>query len=170
MRSIRTAQFVAAALTLALGTSALAVPPPSQGDETPLVRGVVGAVELDPMSSAGTWTIADGVHQHRDIPVTGLQVFSDDARLMGPLDATFNYDVFHTGKEPVPAWGTMSIADGAWTGTFNGIRRQDSEPFEVQAFLIGNGQYEGLCAVLDITAGAESWAIDGVIHPLPMGA
>ena len=171
MRAIRTAQFVAATLTLVLGTSAIAVPPPaSQGEEPPLVRGVVGAVELDPASSYGAYAVTYGVHQHRDIPVTGPEIFANDVRLTGPLDATFNYDVYHSGKEPVPAWGTMSIADGAWTGTFNGLRRQDFEPFEMQAFLIGNGPFEGLCAVLDITAGPESWAMDGVIHPLPMGA
>ena len=169
MRAIRTAQFVAATLALVLGTSAVAISA-SQSEEAPLVRGVVGAVELDPASSYGTWAVTDGVHQHRDIPVTGLEIFATDARLMGSLDATFNYDVYHSGKEPVPAWGTMSIADGAWTGTFNGIRRQDFEPFAMQAFLVGSGPYEGLCAVLDITAGPESWAMNGVIHPLPMGA
>ena len=169
MRAIRTAQFVAATLALVLGTSAVAIST-NQGDEAPLVRGVVGAVELDPPSSFGTFAVADGVHQHRDIPVSGLEVFADDARLMGPLDATLNYDVYRSGQEPVPAWGTLSIDDGAWTGTFTGLRRHDFEPFEVQAFLIGNGPFEGLCAVLDITAGPESWAIDGVIHPLPMGA
>ena len=78
--------------------------------------------------------------------------------------------VWSEGRRPVPAWGTVSIDDGAWTGTFTGIRRHDFEPFDVRAFLVGSGEYDGLCAVLDIAASPESWAINGVIHPLPMGA
>ena len=168
MRAIRTVGFVAAVLTLTLATSAMAVPPPQH--ETPPVHGVVGAVELDVPTTLGTFAVADGTYQYRDMPVAGQQVFTDDARLLGPLDAVMNYDVYRSGQEPVPAWGTMTIGDGAWTGTFTGIRRYDGEPFEMNAFLIGNGEYEGLCAVLDIAATPQSWAIDGVIHPLPMGA
>ena len=121
-------------------------------------------------TSLGTFNVTEGTYQHRGIPVTGEQVFTDDVRLMGPLDATFNYDIHRSGKEPVPAWGTMTIGDGAWTGTFTGIRRDDFTPFEISAFLVGSGEYDGLCAVLDIAATPASWAIDGVIHPLPMGA
>ena len=169
MRAIRTSRLVAITLALALGTSA-AVAAVTPSDEAPTVRGVVGAVELDDPTSLGTFAVAERTYQHRDIPVTGAEIFTDDARLMGSLDATFNYDVYRSGKEPVPAWGTMSIDDGAWTGTFTGIRRHDFEPFDVRAFLVGSGEYDGLCAVLDITASPESWAINGVIHPLPMGA
>ena len=169
MLAIRTARFVAAALALTLATSAVAVAA-TQGDEARPVHGVVGAVELDHPTSLGTFSVVDGTYQHRGIPVTGEQIFADDARLLGRLDATFNFDVHRSGQEPVPAWGTMSIDDGAWVGTFTGMRRHDFEPFEVDAFLVGTGEYEGLCAVLDITAGPQSWAIDGVIHPLPMGA
>ena len=169
MRAIRTAQVMAAALVLVIGTSTAALST-SQGQEAPPVNGVVGAVELDPAASLGGWSIVESVHQFRDIPVTGDEMFTDDVRLKGRLDATFNYDVHASGKEPVPAWGTMSIDDGAWTGTFTGIRRADYEPFDLRAFLVGTGEFDGLCAVLDIKAEPEYWAIDGVIHPLPMGA
>lgn len=169
MRAIRTARLIAATLTLVLAASAAALAA-APGEQPPPVRGVVGAVELDLPVSLGTFAVVDGTYRHRDIPVSGDQVFADDARLMGPLAATLNYDIHRSGQEPVPAWGTMTIADGAWRGTFTGIRRSDFQPFEVRAFLVGSGEYDGLCAVLDIIAGSESWAIDGVIHPLPMGA
>ncbi|MEX1333775.1 MAG: hypothetical protein AB1Z66_00580 [Candidatus Limnocylindrales bacterium] len=165
----RTVRFVVAAVTLALATSAVAVSA-YPGEEAPPVHGVVGAVELDAPASLGSFTVVEGTHQYRDIPVTGQDIFADDARLLGRLDATLNYDIHRSGQEPVPAWGALSIDDGSWTGTFTGIRRHDFEPFEMSAFLVGTGEYDGLCAVLDITAGPESWAIDGVIHPLPMGA
>ncbi len=169
MLAIRTARFVAATLALILGTSVMAVAA-TQTDEAPPVSGVVGAIELDAPASLGTFAVVDGTYQHRGIPVTGQAISANDARLMGPLDATLNYDVYRSGQEPVPAWGTMTIDDGAWTGTFTGMRRHDFEPFEVDAFLVGTGEYEGLCAVLDISAGPESWSIDGVIHPLPMSS
>ncbi len=168
MRALRTVGLVAAVLTFTLATSVMAVPPPQHG--APPVHGVVGAVELDVPTSLGTFAVVDGTYQYRDMPVAGDYVFADDSRLLGPLDAVLNYDVYSSGKEPVPAWGTLNIGDGAWTGPFTGIRRYDFEPFEMNAFLIGNGEYEGLCAVLDIAATPQSWAIDGVIHPLPMGA
>lgn len=169
MLAIRTARFVAAALALTLVTSAAAVAV-APDDEMARVNGVVGAVELDAPISLGTFVVVDEIYQHRDIPVTGQDVFTDDSRLHGRLDATFNYDVDRSGTEPVPAWGTLTIDDGAWTGTFTGIRRADFEPFEMNAFLVGTGEYDGLCAVLDISASPSYWAIDGVVHPLPMGA
>ena len=169
MRAIRTAQLVVVALALILATSVAAVAT-NQSEEPLSVRGVVGAAELDPPVSLGSFAVAGDIRQYRDIPLAGAQVITDDLRLSGRLDAFMNYDVQSSGQEPVPAWGTLSIDDGAWTGTFTGIRDRDFEPFAVRAFLVGDGPYEGLCAVLDIKAGPESWAIDGVIHPLPMGA
>lgn len=169
MRAVRTTRFVTFTLALILGTSVATVAA-DQSEEPLSVRGVVGAVALDPPASLGSFTAVEGIHQHRDIPVTGSQIITDDLRLSGPLDATMNYDVQSSGTEPVPAWGTISIDEGAWTGTFTGIRDRDFEPFAFRAFLVGNGSFEGLCAVLDIAATDESWAIDGVIHPLPMGA
>jgi hypothetical protein len=169
MHAIRTTRFIAAMLAFVLGTSVGAVAA-NQSEQPLSVRGVVGAVELDPPASLGSFSVVESIHQYRDIPVTGSQVITDDVRLSGRLDATFNYDVQASGTEPVPAWGTLSVDDGVWVGTFTGIRDRDFEPFGVRAFLVGTGPYEGLCAVLDIEAGTESWAIDGVIHPLPMGA
>jgi hypothetical protein len=169
MRVNRTPRLVVATLALVLGASAATVA--ASPDEQHLaVDGVLGAVELDPPTSFGAFAVVDEMYQHRGIPVTGDQIFANDARLMGSLAATMNFDIDRSGQQPVPAWGSMSIDDGAWSGTFTGIRREDFEPFEVRAFLVGSGEYDGLCAVLDITAGNASWAIDGVIHPLPMGA
>lgn len=169
MLAMRTARFVAATLALTLATSTVAVAA-APADQMPPVHGVVGAVELDAPTSFGTFAVVEGIHQHRDIPVTGRDILTDDGRLNGRLDATFNYDVDRSGQEPVPAWGTLTIDDGAWTGTFTGLRRSDFEPFEINAFLVGTGEYDGLCAVLEISANPTYWAIDGVVHPLPMGA
>ena len=169
MRAVRTTRFATVTLALILGTSVVTVAA-NQSEEPLSVRGVVGAVELDPPASLGSFAAVEGIHQHRGIPVTGSQIITDDLRLSGRLDASMNYDVQSSGKEPVPAWGMISIDEGAWTGTYTGIRDRDFEPFAFRAFLVGHGPLEGLCAVLDIAATDESWAIDGVIHPLPMGA
>jgi hypothetical protein len=64
---------------------------------------------------------------------------------------------------------TISVGEeGVWEGTFTGIRRADREPFMVRANLVGEGAYAGLCATLDIDAGADAWMIDGVVHRVPM--
>jgi hypothetical protein len=143
------------------------------------VSGVSGSLALDPATSNGDFTVDDAVFQYRGVPVRGWPLVTDDFRLTGQVDATWNYDVHRSGSQPVPAWGTMridspslasieAIDEGAWTGTFTGIRRSDSEPFMVRAFLMGEGIYEGLCATLDIQAGTDAWLVDGVIHPAPM--
>lgn len=169
MRVIRPIRLVALTLALTLGTSVAATSVAVNEDPLP-VAGVTGTVVLDPPTSLGDFSAEAGVLQYRAIPLSGPEVVADDVRLSGPLEAVFNYDVHGSGTQPVPAWGTVDIDNGAWTGTFTGIRRHDAEPFDIHAFMIGSGPYEGLCAVLDIEAGADDWVIDGVIHPLPMGA
>ena len=104
--SVYTVMAAAATIDRPGSTETRAVTP---SDETPTVHGVVGAIELDYPTSLGTFATAEGTNQHRDIPVTGAEIFADDARLLGSLDATLNYDIYRTGKEPVPAWGTMSM-------------------------------------------------------------
>jgi hypothetical protein len=175
---MRSGPVLAIALALLLGSSVAAVLLPAV--ETPAaVNGVSGSLVLDPITSLGEFYAGDAVHHHRGLPVTGSSLTTDDFRLSGRVDSTWNYDVHGSGSQPVPAWGTMQIRpialasfeatdEGAWVGNFTGIQRHDSEPFMVRAFLIGEGIYEGLCATLDIEAGTDGWLVDGVIHPAPM--
>jgi hypothetical protein len=141
------------------------------------VQGVTGGVTIDLGTSLGDFSVSDGVFEYRAVPKTGSAT-ADDPRLVGRLESIWNWDVLRDGTQPVPAWGTMRItpepvagADGAWTGTFTAIRQHDFEPFRTHAFLIGEGAYDGLCAILEIAAepGAE-WALEGVVHRLPAGA
>jgi hypothetical protein len=67
-----------------------------------------------------------------------------------------------------PARVEVGLGEGAWSGDFTGIRRADGEAFTVRAFLLGEGAYAGLCAILDIEAGEDGWLADGVIHQVPM--
>jgi hypothetical protein len=155
-----------------LGT-AVAAATSVQGEGPLPVQGVTGTLTLDRLADAGDFSVEQGVYQHRDVPMSASTFATDDPRLSGRLDVIWNWDVHSSGSQPVPAWGTMSIRpaeQGSWSGTFTGIRRNDFEPFMVRAFLIGEGTYDGLCAVLDIEAGPETWALDGVIHLLPMQA
>jgi len=131
--------------------------------------------------------VDQGVLEHRSVPSISSTLVTEDGRFNGQIDSTWNWDVYRSGTQPVPAWGTMRIdvpalstfgddvdktisvgEEGAWEGTFTGIRRSDQEPFMVRAFLYGQGAYEGLCATLDIEAGADAWMIDGVVHRVPM--
>jgi hypothetical protein len=144
-------------------------------------------VRLEAPTSLGDFSTDQGVFEYRSVPITGYTIVPGDGRMSGQIDSTWNWDVYSPSSQPVPAWGTMRIdvpevatfedkthqaitvgAEGAWEGTFTGIRRADFEPFMVRAFLFGEGAYEGLCATLDIEAGADAWMIDGVVHRVPM--
>lgn len=193
MRATLTAPVVAAAMTLMLGASVVAHGPVVQNDPLLPIDRVSGAMARDPVASLGDFSVDGAVLEFRSVPVTGAMLAMDDPRLAGELDSSWNYDILRSGDQPVPAWGTMRIEvpattvpvpagrgdvvpavlptrvdGGAWEGTFNAIRQADGQPFMVRAFLFGEGEFEGLCATLDIQAGAHTWTIDGVIHQVPM--
>jgi hypothetical protein len=159
------------AAALALGSTMAAV---ATSDEAigPISE-VTGALDVEHLPG-GTFEVHDRVFQYRDYHVAGLTEGLSDPRLAGDIVADWSWDVHALGDQPMPAWGTMKIAagDGAWEGTFTGIRYGDLEPMGVRAFLFGTGAYEGLCATLDISASGMnipgSWVVDGVVHPVPM--
>jgi hypothetical protein len=186
MRATRTASVVAAALALLVGVSVAAVTPTWEAETLP-VSAVTGTVRLEAPTSLGDFSVDQGVFEYRSVPITGYTIVPDDGRMSGQIESTWNWDILTSGPQPVPAWGTMRIdvpevstfgdktdedtsmsGEGVWEGTFTGIRRADFEPFMVRAFLLGEGAYEGLCATLDIQAGADAWMIDGVVHRVPM--
>jgi len=186
MRAIRAVPVVAATLTLLIGVTAAAVTPVYEAETLP-VSGVTGTVTVEPSRSLGDFSVDQGVFEYRSVPIVSSTLVTDDGRLNGKVDSTWNWDVHRSGSQPVPAWGMMRIdvpevstfddktnrtisvsEEGAWEGMFTGIRRADKEPFMVRAFLFGEGAYAGLCATLDIEAGAGAWMIDGVIHRVPM--
>jgi len=74
----------------------------------------------------------------------------------------------------MPAWGTITIESdtGSWSGDFTGIRPSYFEPIGIRAVLFGEGDYDGLCATLDITAlqmaRGDTWVLDGIVHPADM--
>jgi hypothetical protein len=171
MRALRMILPVLVALSLSVGSSVavLATSPVVETHITP----VSGSIEVNQLPG-GTWDVEDRVYRYRDFPLSGNAVRVDDPRLAGYMLSDWNWDVAASGKQPVPAWGTMEIAatDGSWKGAFSGIRRGDFAPIAVRAILFGDGAYEGLCATLDISATGlyqgDRWFIDGIIHPDPM--
>jgi hypothetical protein len=141
---------------------------------------VTGSMVLGPSAGKGDFSVNDRVYQFRGVPISGAPLITNDPRLNGSLDSTWNWDVDPSGQLPVPAWGSMrievpeitttdtGIGAGAWAGDFTAIRNADNEPFLVRAMLFGEGAYEGLCATLDFRAGTDGWLTDGVIHQVPM--
>ena len=186
MRATRTAAVVAVALALFVGVAVAAATPVYEAETLP-VSGITGTATLQTPPSLGDFSVDQGVFEYRSVPIVSSWLVTGDGRLNGLIDSTWNWDVHGSGSQPVPAWGTMRIdvpavstfdgkghrtisysEEGAWNGTFTAIRRGDLEPFMTRAFLFGEGAYEGLCATLDIEAGADAWTIDGVIHQVPM--
>ncbi len=170
MRTRRVAAILLAAATLVLGSLLTAVA--KDADVSPILP-VTGTLEVA-WQPGGTFDVQDRVFQYRDYLVGGPSDGLSDPRLAGQVEADWSWDVHASGDQPIPAWGTMTInaGDGAWEGTFTGIRHDDLDDVAVRAFLFGSGSYEGLCATLDITAsdmaGPSTWIVDGVVHPLPM--
>lgn len=187
MRALRAAPVIGFALAISMGAAASAVTPVYDIGETLAIQHVSGSVVLDEPTTRGAFDVADRVYQFRDVPRTGAPLVMSDPRISGQLQSTWNWDVHASGTQPVPAWGTMQIdvpalstidreaedlvsrmSEGAWVGDFTALRHADGEPFEVRAFLLGEGAYEGLCATLDFEAGDMAWLADGVIHPVAM--
>lgn len=171
MRTLRTVPLlVAVVLTLALGSSIAALA--AEEAFGPITQ-VTGSVDVERLPG-GTFDVQDRVFQYRDYHAAGSTGNLSDPRLVGDVFSDWSWDVHALGDQPMPAWGTMKIetGDGTWEGTFTGIRRTDFEPMGVRAFLFGTGEYEGLCATLDIAASGlnvpDTWVIDGVVHQVPM--
>jgi hypothetical protein len=171
MRTLRTAVLALAVLSLLLGSSIAAIAQTT--DTTQRIGHVSGSFDIQQLVG-GSFAVDDGVFQYRDYSLGGPMWRVSDPRLRGFVNSDWNWDVEASGGQPVPAWGTMTISadDGAWEGTFTGVRYADFQPVDVRAFLSGEGTYDGLCATLDITAtgmrARETWIVDGVIQPLPM--
>lgn len=176
MRTLRTATLILTTLALAAGsaTMVLAKEGKTDGAVDPITH-VTGSLDVDWLPG-GTFDVQDRVFQYRDYAVGGSTGHLSDARLVGYLTADWSWDVAASGDQPMPAWGTLTIAagDGRWEGTFTGIRHGDFDIVGVRAFLFGSGPYEGLCATLDIEAtemaGPATWVVDGVVHPVPMAS
>ena len=187
MRAPRTAPILGFALALALAAPAAATTPAYEGEALFPMQQVTGSMVLGPSQGLGDFAVEDRIWQFRAVPRSAAPLATNDLRINGSLDSTWNYDIHPSGQMPVPAWGEMRIAvpafaglelhdlaigvdlgEGAWVGDFTGIRYADHEPFNVRAFLMGEGAYEGLCATLDIEAGDQAWMVDGVIHPVDM--
>ena len=190
MRTLRLGAVFSFALAVVLAPSVTAETPVYDVDQLGPMQAITGSVILDTPRSLGEFSSSESIHHHRDVPITGAPIVMNDPRLSGSLESTWNWDVDSSGTMPVPAWGSMRIevpalhtvrlggdasasvevglGEGAWSGTFTGIQRADFEPFTVRAFLLGEGAYVGLCAVLDIEAGELGWLADGVVHRVPM--
>ena len=169
MRALRIATFLIAVLSL-LGGSTMAAMAATAETDGP-IGPVVGSYTVQPMPG-GTFEVDDRVFQYRDFQVGGSAHHLSDPRLRGDLLSEWNWDVLSAGDQPVPAWGTITIAgdDGTWSGDFSGIRPSYFEPVGIRAVLYGDGAYEGLCATLDITAlqmaRGDTWLLDGIVHPV----
>jgi hypothetical protein len=169
MRALRIAAFLIVAISLMAGTTAVAGG--ASTEQIGSIREVAGSVDVHRVPG-GTFDVMDRVFQYRSFPVAGSGDQLTDPRLSGAFTSDWNWDVLASGGQPVPAWGHITIdgPDGTWQGEFTGIRPADFEPVAVRALLFGDGAYEGLCATLDIAAvglaDANTWVLDGVVHPV----
>ena len=168
MRALRIATLLTAVLFLLGGSTFVA------GAETDRSIGPVAGTLAVHQLPGGRFDVEDRVFQYRDYAVAGSAHHISDPRLSGYLLSEWNWDVQSSGDVPIPAWGTMAIegADGSWKGDFTGIRPSDFSPIGIRAVLFGEGDYEGLCATLDITAlelaSGDTWVLNGIVHPLDM--
>jgi len=168
MRALRIATLFLVVLSLLGGATVVAVA--STIEPADPIRQVSGTLDVHRLPG-GTFDIEDRVFQYRNYPVAGSSHHVSDPRLSGYLLSDWNWDVQASGDRPVPAWGTITIAadDGNWEGSFTGIRVNDFKPVGIRALLFGDGAYEGLCATLDISvvglADADTWVLDGIVHP-----
>lgn len=171
MRALRIATLLLAVLSLMGTATTMVVAGADETDDS--IRPVAGTVDVQRLPG-GTFEVEDRIFQYRNYPVGGSGHQFSDPRLTGYLISDWNWDVQSSGDRPIPAWGTITIAgdDGSWQGAFTGIRGSGFEPVDVRAVLFGDGAYEGLCATLDITvadlAYADTWIVDGVVHPVAM--
>ena len=171
MRKFQMTASAVMALCLLLGSSIATVA--ATPDATQRVGHVGGSLDVHQLKG-GDFTVDDRVYQYRDYATSGPLWRVNDQRIAGQVISDWNWDIDAGGVQPVSAWGTMTISgdDGAWQGTFTGVRYDDFQPVDVRAFLVGEGAYDGLSATLDITAtgmaGGETWIVDGVVQPLPM--
>ena len=171
MRALRITTLMLATICLvAVGSATVA----ATADTPKPMGAVTGTFDIQRMPG-GYLEVVDRVHHYRDFALAGSAMDLSDPRLIGDLVSEWNWDVASSGDQPVPAWGTITIAaqDGTWEGAFSGIRQSDNDPFGVRAMLFGDGAYEGLCATVDISVEALTmdgdWVLDGVVHPFQMG-
>lgn len=171
MRALRIAILPLATVLLVGGTTMAAAAAPADADRQ--IAPVTGTLAVHQLPG-GTFDVEDRVFQFREYPVAGSARHVSDPRLNGELLSEWNWDVQSSGDRPVPAWGTITIdgENGTWAGDFTGIRQRDFAPVGVRALLFGAGDYDGLCATLDITAlqlaRGDTWVVDGIVHPVDM--
>ena len=169
MRAVRIATLLLVVLSLVGGTTAAVLAAAPDSDRS--IEPVTGRLTVQALPG-GTFEVEDRVFQYREFPVAGSSHFVTDSRLSGYLLSEWNWDVAASGGRPVPAWGTMIIKgdDGSWSGEFSAIRESDFRPVDIRAVLFGDGDYDGMCATLDITAlelaRGDTWTIDGIVHPV----
>jgi hypothetical protein len=170
MRALRIGTLMLAIVALVGGATVAAV---AADDADRSIGPVAGTLAVHQLPG-GTFDVQDRVFQYREYPVAGSTHMVSDPRLSGYLLSEWNWDVQSTGDRPVPAWGSMTIQGdgGTWSGDFTGIRKSDLQPIGVRAVLFGDGEFEGLCATLDITAlelaRGDTWVLDGIVHPVDM--
>ena len=171
MRALRMATLLVVMLSLLGGTTVAVMAATDDVDRS--IRAVAGKLDVHQLPG-GTFDVEDRVFQYREFPVAGSTPHVSDPRLSGYLLSEWNWDVQSSGDRPVPAWGSIVIDGeaGSWRGDFSGIRESDFEPVGIRAVLFGDGEYEGLCATLDITAlqlaRRDTWSIAGIVHPVDM--
>ena len=171
MRTLRIATLLFAVLSLLGGTAMAAAATTTDAEDQ--IGPVMGTYTVNQLPG-GTFVNDDRVFQYRDFMVGGDAHHVSDSRLRGDLTSEWNWDVQSSGSQPVPAWGTITIEadDGSWSGDFTGIRPSYFEPIGIRAVLFGEGDYDGLCATLDITAlqmaRGDTWMLSGIVHPVDM--
>jgi hypothetical protein len=164
MRRLRSLALSAAVLVGMLGGSSLAV----MAQEGP--QPVVVTMSIVPGDDVGhtTWDVAEGRVERRGTVRAPTIASTSDPRLDGDMTASIDEDQYAGPDGPESfVLGTSTIRienpDGAWQGSgvaFSGGGRGGSSTI----VLVGEGAFDGLYAVLDVTDWGD---VKGVIFPAP---
>ena len=102
-----------------------------------------------------------------------MPVEANDPRLSGELWSIHSWDTYRDSQGSVIV-GRAGIDNetGAWQGTFHGYATPPSERIYYQMDLSGEGDYEGLSAMLFIIDNGTSFDVEGMVFsgelpPLP---
>jgi hypothetical protein len=136
-------------------------------DEIPAmqVSGVVVFADTDPVEPPTSITVGGAATKVLGASAV-RQLTMDDERLSGSQRAVWNKIEYGMDGSSVAGRLLIENDDGSWQGTYQGVifpHAPDAERY--QAVLVGEGEYEGLSAVLyyDPTDTDDTLAVDGLI-------
>ena len=165
MRSSMFARVALASISLAVVSTVGVAAQPSNEIPAVQVSGVVVFADTDPVEPPTSITV-DGAATKILGASAVRQLSMDDERLSGSQRAVWNK--FEYGMDGSSVAGRLLIEndEGSWQGTYQGVifpHAQGAERY--QAVLVGEGDYEGLSAILFYSPSDtdDTLAVDGLV-------